>query len=131
MISFAGGLPASELFPVAAQRDAYLKVFETDAAAALQYGATEGYKPLRRWLAARMERVGIKVDEDQVSLTHGSQQALDLIGKTFLDPGSLAAGIPGVPPTVRCHPHGRRGHCGGRTEGAAPQGAPKVRVRPA
>jgi 2-aminoadipate transaminase len=87
VISLAGGLPAPELFPVDEYRRAFEWVFETNGEYALQYGTTEGYRPLRELLAARLNRVGIRCDAGDVLITNGSQQALDLIGKVFLDPG--------------------------------------------
>jgi 2-aminoadipate transaminase len=87
IISLAGGLPAPELFPVDEYRRAFEWVLETNGAAALQYGATEGYRPLRELIAQRLNRAGVRCDADDVLITNGSQQALDLIGKVFLDPG--------------------------------------------
>jgi 2-aminoadipate transaminase len=87
VISLAGGLPAPELFPIDEYRRAFEWVLETDGAHALQYGPSEGYAPLRAWLAERLSRSGIRCAADDVLITNGSQQALDLIGKIFLDPG--------------------------------------------
>ncbi len=87
IISLAGGLPAPELFPVDEFRRAFEWVLETNGAAALQYGPSEGYRPLREFLAARMTRLGIPAEADHILITNGSQQGLDLIGKIFLDPG--------------------------------------------
>ncbi|ANF57115.1 aminotransferase-like domain-containing protein [Halotalea alkalilenta] len=88
VISFAGGLPAVESFPLEALREASRRVFEgDDAESALQYATTEGYAPLRQWIAARLSRDGVSIDPRQVLLTTGSQQALDLIGKALIDPG--------------------------------------------
>lgn len=90
VISFAGGLPAPELFPVDAIKEVNRIVLETDGPKALQYTTTEGYKPLREWVAARMnKRLGTSFDCDNVLITHGSQQALDLTGKVFLDEGDI------------------------------------------
>src|SRR4051812_17909690 len=87
-ISLAGGLPAPELFPVDHFRRAAEFVLESNAAAALQYGATEGYDPLRAFIAERVGRIwDIRCDPDQILITNGSQQALDLIGKLFVNPG--------------------------------------------
>lgn len=86
VISFAGGLPAPELFPVTAIAEVNRLVLETDGAKALQYTTTEGYRPLREWIADRMnQRLGTSFDCDNILITHGSQQALDLTGKVFLD----------------------------------------------
>jgi 2-aminoadipate transaminase len=87
IISLAGGLPAPELFPVDEYRRAFEWVFETNGASALQYGVTEGYRPLRELLAERLGRRGIRCAAEDVLVTNGSQQALDLIGKVFLNPG--------------------------------------------
>jgi 2-aminoadipate transaminase len=87
MISFAGGLPAPELFPVSACSAAVQRLFEAHGAQALQYGATEGFLPLREMIARHMSRYGIEAGPANILITTGSQQALDLIGKLFLDPG--------------------------------------------
>ncbi|MEA3336214.1 MAG: PLP-dependent aminotransferase family protein [Chloroflexota bacterium] len=87
VISFAGGLPAPELFPVERFRQAADKVLREHGPKALQYSATEGYLPLRRFVVDRMSRYGIKAREDNVLITSGSQQALDLIGKLLVNPG--------------------------------------------
>lgn len=87
MISFAGGLPASEVFPTERFRDACCKVLENQSHFALQYGATEGYEPLREMIARHIARYGIKAKSENVLITSGSQQALDLIGKLLINPG--------------------------------------------
>src|SRR5690349_3962462 len=87
VISLAGGLPAPELFPIDEYRRAFEWVLETDGALALQYGPTEGYRPLRELLAARLTDFGMTASADDVLITNGSQQALDLIAKVLLDPG--------------------------------------------
>ncbi len=87
MISFAGGLPAPEVFPVQRFQEACHKVLSEQATSALQYGLTEGYTPLRELLANNMARYGIKAKVENVLITSGSQQALDLIGKLFVNPG--------------------------------------------
>jgi 2-aminoadipate transaminase len=87
IISLAGGLPAPELFPIDEYRRAFEWVLETNGSAALQYGPSEGFRPLRELLATRMTDMGIPADPDQVLITNGSQQGLDLIGKVFLNPG--------------------------------------------
>src|SRR5713226_10087967 len=87
IISLAGGLPAPELFPVDEYRRAFEWVLETDGAQALQYGPSEGYQPLRRLLAERLSRFDMPCAHDDLLVTNGSQQALDLIGKIFLNPG--------------------------------------------
>ena len=87
VISFAGGLPASEVFPTERFRDACCKVLENQSHFALQYGATEGYEPLREMIARHIARYGIKAKSENVLITSGSQQALDLIGKLLINPG--------------------------------------------
>src|SRR3954454_14325505 len=87
VISLAGGLPAPELFPVDEYRRAFEWVLETDGAQALQYGPSEGYRPLRDLLAQRLASFGMACAADDVLVTNGSQQALDLLGKVFLNPG--------------------------------------------
>jgi 2-aminoadipate transaminase len=87
VISMAGGLPAPELFPIDEYRRAFEWVLETQGGAALQYSASEGYMPLRDFLAKRMTRLGIPADAADVLITNGSQQGLDLVAKIFLNPG--------------------------------------------
>ncbi|WP_340082234.1 PLP-dependent aminotransferase family protein [Terribacillus sp. FSL K6-0262] len=87
VISFAGGLPAAELFPVEELRIACDAVLKTDGAASLQYSTTEGYLPLRNEIVKRMDTIGIKANPQQTLITSGSQQAIDLLGKLFLDEG--------------------------------------------
>lgn len=88
IISFAGGLPAPSGFPVEVVRAAFDKVLATNGRAALQYGPTEGYGPLRQWVADDLNREGAKVTADQILIVSGSQQALDLLGKVLIDKGS-------------------------------------------
>lgn len=86
VISFAGGLPAPELFPIEEIKHINNLVLDEEGDKALQYTTTEGYQPLRNWIANRMNlRLGTKFDEDNILITHGSQQALDLAGKVFID----------------------------------------------
>ena len=87
VISFAGGLPSPDTFPVERFQQAAEKVLREHSAQALQYGATEGYLPLREMIARHAARYGIQVTPDHILITNGSQQALDLLGKLFLDPG--------------------------------------------
>jgi 2-aminoadipate transaminase len=88
VISFAGGLPAPELFPVQDLGEATRRVLEEQGQKALQYSTTEGYLPLREMLAQRMNtRCGIRATADEVLITTGSQQSLDLTGKLLLDEG--------------------------------------------
>src|SRR5690554_6348014 len=88
VISFAGGLPSPDGFPVDTMRDAFDRVLSTAGKAALQYGPTEGHEPLRQWVATDLSRNGVHVDVDEVLIVSGSQQALDMLGKLFIDPGS-------------------------------------------
>jgi len=85
MISFGGGMPAPESFPLDAFRAACDAVLSREGPRALQYGATEGYEPLREQVAESLRRKGISCRAANILLTSGSQQALDLIGKVFVD----------------------------------------------
>jgi 2-aminoadipate transaminase len=87
LISFAGGLPAPELFPVDEVSAAAVAVLSRAGRQALQYSTTEGYPPLREMIVRRMARYGIVVGIENVLITSGSQQALDLIGKVLINPG--------------------------------------------
>ncbi len=89
IISFAGGLPAPEVFPVDAFDTAVSKVLQTQGSGALQYSATEGYPPLRQWIVEYMANYGIEAKAENIQITSGSQQALDLIGKVMINPGDL------------------------------------------
>ncbi|MFV0394960.1 MAG: PLP-dependent aminotransferase family protein [Coprobacillaceae bacterium] len=90
IISFAGGLPAPELFPIEEINNVSSQVLMEDGMVALQYTTTEGYAPLRKWIAERMNQtLNTSFDEDNILITHGSQQALDLTGKVFLDEGDI------------------------------------------
>lgn len=86
VISLAGGLPSPAAFPVAELAEASAAVLAADPTGALQYGPTEGYRPLRTWIA---ERQGCAVGE--VLVTNGSQQALELLARATLDPGDVVA----------------------------------------
>ncbi|VFR18000.1 Aromatic-amino-acid aminotransferase [plant metagenome] len=88
IISFAGGLPSPDGFPVDVVRAAYDKVLSTQGRSALQYGPTEGYGPLRAWVAEDLSRQGARVGPDNILILSGSQQGLDLLGKVLIDPGS-------------------------------------------
>jgi 2-aminoadipate transaminase len=87
IISFAGGLPAGELFPTERFAEACKKVLAENARLALQYGPTEGYQPLREMIAHNLNRYGIPASPDNVLITSGSQQALDLIAKLLINRG--------------------------------------------
>ena len=90
VISFAGGLPAPELFPIDEINEISQIVLKEAGTKALQYTTTEGYMPLREWIARRMnDRSGTSFDKDNILITHGSQQGLDLSGKVFLDDGDV------------------------------------------
>ena len=89
IISFAGGLPAAELFPIREFREACEYVLTTSGGKALQYGATEGYTPLREYLSEKMNKYNVPAEVENILITNGSQQALDLIGRIFLDPGDV------------------------------------------
>ena len=87
IISFAGGLPAPDVFPVEEFSAACERVLREHGAMALQYSTTEGYLPLREMIARHSARYGIKITPENVLITSGSQQALDLLGKILIDPG--------------------------------------------
>ena len=86
IISFAGGLPNPALFPVKEIKEAAVNVLSDNGSGALQYSTTEGYPPLRRWIADRYQRrTGLRISPDTILITNGSQQSLDLIGKICID----------------------------------------------
>jgi 2-aminoadipate transaminase len=91
IISLAGGLPAAEGFPVEAMAEACARVLRDTPREALQYAASEGFGPLREWVAAELATQGLAVQPSQVLITTGSQQGLDLVGKLLIDPGSRVA----------------------------------------
>lgn len=91
VVSFAGGLPAPELFPLREVREACERVLAEHGAQALQYGPTEGYAPFRGLLLRQLARYGIDAGPDNLLVTTGSQSGLDLIGKLLLDPGDRVA----------------------------------------
>lgn len=86
VLSLAGGLPADAFFPIEAVAKAYEQVFRLGGTTALQYGLTEGYIPLRERLAAIMSSQGISVTRDNIIMTTGSQQTIDLVSRVLLDP---------------------------------------------
>lgn len=88
VISFAGGLPSPDTFPVDRVLASATTILKSAPTPALQYGPTEGYMPLREWIAARHSTDSLRIDPADVLVTTGSQQALDLLGKTLIDPGS-------------------------------------------
>ena len=88
VISFAGGLPNPKLFPVKEFADACMKVLLQDGENVLQYSTTEGYLPLREFIAERyFVKKGLQAGPDEILITNGSQQCLDLVGKVFLNKG--------------------------------------------
>lgn len=87
IISFAGGFPDPAMFDVQGIQEAANRALTEEPGAALQYGATEGYQPLREQLSAFMATKGATVAANELIVTTGSQQALDLLGKTMIDPG--------------------------------------------
>ncbi len=88
IISFAGGMPAPELFPVREIEEASSYLLRHEPKKALQYSTTEGHRPLREFLAETMAKYGIQHTPDNILITTGSQQALDLLGKVFIDAGT-------------------------------------------
>lgn len=88
IISFAGGLPNPAFFPVKELQQSTNDMFQHNGAQALQYAATEGYYPLREFISKRYrQRHHLEIPPEQILITNGSQQALDLIGKLFINPG--------------------------------------------
>ncbi|MCC0010858.1 MAG: PLP-dependent aminotransferase family protein [Hyphomicrobiaceae bacterium] len=92
IISFAGGIPDPELFPKEAINAAYHGILANEALAAqaLQYSVSEGYRPLREWIASHMASRGVPASADNILITSGSQQALEFLGKLFITPGDTA-----------------------------------------
>lgn len=89
ILSFAGGLPAPELFPVEAIAEAHAQVLRDDGGKALQYSTTEGFGPLRTWIAEHLRKRGIPARPEELLITSGSQQGIDLVARVFLDPGDI------------------------------------------
>jgi 2-aminoadipate transaminase len=88
IISFAGGLPSPATFPVERMKEAFDKVLTDNGRVALQYGPTDGYAPLREWIANSLSTEGSRIVPEQILMVSGSQQALDLLGKVMIDEGS-------------------------------------------
>ncbi|WP_426113201.1 PLP-dependent aminotransferase family protein [Massilia sp. PWRC2] len=88
IISFAGGLPSSATFPVEEMKASFDRVLSTSGKTALQYGPTDGFPPLREWIADSLSTADCRIAPEQVLMTSGSQQALDLLGKVLIDEGS-------------------------------------------
>jgi 2-aminoadipate transaminase len=91
VISFGGGLPAAELFPVKRCEEACIKVLREQGAQALQYSTTEGHRPLREMIARHASRFGLNVGPENILITASSQQSLDLLGKVFINAGDHIA----------------------------------------
>ena len=91
IISLAGGLPSPDSFPIDAMREATARVLRDSPREALQYAASEGFGPLREWVAAELGAQGLRAQPSQVLITTGSQQGLDLVGKVLIDAGSVVA----------------------------------------
>ncbi|MEO0230834.1 MAG: PLP-dependent aminotransferase family protein [candidate division WOR-3 bacterium] len=89
VISFAGGLPAPELFPIEEIKKASIELLEKEGQRMLQYGPTEGYPLLKEEIAKYMKKMGVECTPDEILPTSGSQQALDLVGKIFINEGDL------------------------------------------
>ena len=104
IISFAGGFPDSAMFDIEGIKEASQRALSEEPGPSLQYGATEGYNPLREQLVEFMSSKGIKgLDLNQLIVTTGSQQALDLVGKTLLEPGdTVLVEAPTFLATIQC-----------------------------
>ena len=89
VISFAGGLPAPELFPVEELKEACGRVLANSGPKSLQYSITMGHRPLREFLAERYTKKGVPATSENIMITAGSQQGLDLLGRVFLDSDSF------------------------------------------
>ena len=95
IISFAGGLPNPNSFPIDDLKDVVTKIMDNQGKTALQYGTTQGLPELREVIAQRAKKDGINTNADEIIIMSGSQQALDTIGKIFLNPGDYAlCGLP-------------------------------------
>ncbi|MFV0348116.1 MAG: PLP-dependent aminotransferase family protein [Halodesulfovibrio sp.] len=103
IISFAGGLPHPDSFPADRVAAAAAKVFAEEGPSALQYSTTEGYAPLRKWIADRYARQGLTVSPDDILITTGSQQALDMAGRAMLNRGdAVVIERPGYLGAIQC-----------------------------
>lgn len=89
IISFAGGLPAPELFPVEEYKKITKEVLEANGKAALQYGPSDGYRPLREKIVERMKKGSVDIEPDNILVISGSQQGLDFSAKVFINPGDI------------------------------------------
>ncbi|CUA96527.1 DNA-binding transcriptional regulator, MocR family, contains an aminotransferase domain [Thiomonas bhubaneswarensis] len=88
VISFAAGMPSSKVFPIERITAACERVLRRDGSAALQYAASEGFAPLIDWVVAHLSARGLHIRPEQIIITNGSQQGLDLVAKSLVDPGS-------------------------------------------
>lgn len=88
VISFGGGLPSWDLFPVKQAKEVINAILDNDGPAVFQYGSSEGYKPLRQVIAERLRKKGFEITEKKVIITSGAQQSIDLVSKLFLDKGA-------------------------------------------
>ncbi len=88
-INFASGLPDPDGFPLEGLREAAAAVLDVDWRAGLQYGEAEGYRPLREWVAGDLSARGVPTEAEQVLITSGSQQGIDLVGRALLQPGDI------------------------------------------
>lgn len=87
-ISFAGGLPNPACFPIEQMRDAFTEIMNIEGSGTLQYAGSQGYFPLRQWICDRYNaKYGLNIFPENILITNGSQQALDMTGKLFLNPG--------------------------------------------
>ncbi len=91
VISFGGGFPGPQVFPIERFKEACCRVLDECGELALQYGSTEGYRPLREWIVSQARQYGVNLGVENVLITNGSQQVLDLIGRVFINPGDLIA----------------------------------------
>jgi len=88
MISFAGGLPNPTYFPVEQMKNAFVEMMEADGREILQYAESQGYLPLREWICGRYnKKYQMNISPENILITNGSQQALDMLGKLFINPG--------------------------------------------
>lgn len=131
-ISFGGGLPSPDVFPVKAVAEASERVLRNQGAQALQYSTTEGYRPLRRWIADRLSKDNLLLSEDNILITSGSQQALDLLGKLLIDPDdAVVVESPTYLAALQCwRTYGARFlECPADEEGIVTQGLPSLLAR--
>jgi len=87
IISLAGGLPSKDAFPVEEMEKAFSQALQESKGNALQYGPTEGYMPLRKWIADYMGEQGVKCSAEEIMITTGSQQGIELISRAMIEPG--------------------------------------------